>query len=430
MAGLSASVERPAAPPKILHRHVAAAVVGNTLEFYDFSTYAFFAAQIGRTFFPSHSAFVSLLSSLIVFGVGFVGRPVGAVVIGRYGDRAGRKPAMLLCFALMGVALLGLAFTPSFRVIGIAAPIIVLCLRLLQGFALGGDVGPTTAFLLEAAPPAHRGFYASLQYASQGMSAMLSGVVGFTLSRTLDAAALDSYGWRIAFLLGAIILPVGLIIRSSLPETLHHEEDAEATAEASRDVARTAILGFAMLASATIAYYSLSYMTTYASQMLRMRTDVSFAATIFFGLSNVLFAPLGGWLSDRVGRKPVMVGSRIVFAVVGIPAFMLLIHNRDTVTLLAVAFVLGALSQLASPQIAALTEALPKGLRSSTVSIVYALAIMTFGGTTQPMVTWLIHVTGNLLMPAYYLTLGNIAGIVSMGMFKETAPIMRGRSRK
>ena len=262
------------------------------------------------------------------------------------------------------------------------------------------------------------------------MSALMSGVVGFTLSRMLDAAALDSYGWRIAFLLGAIILPIGLIIRSSLPETLHHEEDAGETAEASRDVARTAILGFAMLASATIAYYSLSYMTTYASQMLHMRTDVSFAATIFFGLSNVLFAPLGGWLSDRVGRKPMMVGSRIVFAVLGIPAFMLLIHNRDTVTLLATAFVLGALSQLASPQIAALTEALPKGLRSSAVSIVYALAIMTFGGTTQPMVTWLIHATGNLLMPAYYLTLGNIAGIVSMGMFKETAPIKRGQSRR
>ena len=430
MAGLSASVERPAALPNIRKRHVAAAVVGNTLEFYDFSTYAFFAAQIGRTFFPSHSAFVSLLSSLIVFGAGFIGRPVGAVVIGRYGDRVGRRPAMMLSFGLMGVALLGLVVTPSFAAIGIAAPIIVLCLRLLQGFALGGDVGPTTAFLLEAAPPAHRGFYASLQYASQGMSAMLSGVVGFVLSQVLDAAQLDSYGWRIAFLLGALVLPVGLIIRSSLPETLHHEEDAAESAEASRDIARTAVLGFAMLASATIAYYSLSFMTTYASQMLHMRTDVSFAATIFFGLSNVLFAPLGGWLSDRVGRKPVMVGSRIVFAVVGIPAFMLLIRNRDAGTLLAVAFVLGALSQLASPQIAALTEALPKGLRSAGLSIVYALAIMTFGGTTQPMVTWLIHATGNLLMPAYYLTLGNIAGIVSMGMFKETAPIKRGQSRR
>lgn len=430
MAGLSASVERPAALPNIRKRHVAAAVVGNTLEFYDFSTYAFFAAQIGRTFFPSHSAFVSLLSSLIVFGAGFIGRPVGALVIGRYGDRVGRRPAMMLSFGLMGVALLGLVVTPSFAAIGIAAPIIVLCLRLLQGFALGGDVGPTTAFLLEAAPPAHRGFYASLQYASQGMSAMLSGVVGFALSQVLDAAQLDSYGWRIAFLLGALVLPVGLIICSSLPETLHHEEDAEESAEVSRDIARTAVLGFAMLASATIAYYSLSFMTTYASQMLHMRTDVSFAATIFFGLSNVLFAPLGGWLSDRVGRKPVMVGSRIVFAVLGIPAFMLLIHNRDAETLLAVAFVLGALSQLASPQIAALTEALPKGLRSAGLSIVYALAIMTFGGTTQPMVTWLIHATGNLLMPAYYLTLGNIAGIVSMGMFKETAPIKRGQSRR
>ena len=427
MAGLSASVERPAALPEILHRHVAAAIVGNTVEFYDFSTYAYFATQIGRTFFPSHSPFASLLASLLVFGVGFVGRPIGAVVIGRYGDRAGRRPAMMLSFMLMGVALVGLALTPSFRTIGIAAPILVTLLRVLQGFALGGDVGPTTAFLVEASPPAHRGFYASLQYASQGMSALLSGLVGFTLARMLDAAALESYGWRIAFLLGAIILPIGLIVRSSLPETLHHEEDAETTVEAARDVTRTAILGFAMLASATIAYYTISYMTTYASQMLHMRTDVAFAATIFFGLSNVIFAPLGGWLSDKVGRKPVMVGSRIVFTVLGIPAFMLLLHNRDATTLFAVAFVLGALSQMASPQIAALTEALPKSMRSASLSIIYALAIALFGGSAQFVVTGLIHLTGNLLIPAYYLTLGNIAGIVSMAMFKETAPVARGR---
>jgi MFS family permease len=430
MAGLSASVGRPAALPKILHRHVAAAIVGNTVEFYDFSTYAYFATQIGRTFFPSHSAIASLLASLLVFGVGFVGRPIGALVIGRYGDRVGRRPAMMVSFVLMGVALIGLALTPSYRTIGIAAPIIVTLLRVLQGFALGGDVGPTTAFLVEAAPPAHRGFYASLQYASQGMSALLSGLVGFTLARMLDAAALESYGWRIAFLLGGIILPIGFIVRRSLPETLHHEEDAEETAEATRDATRTAILGFAMLASATIAYYSLSYMTTYASQMLHMPTDVSFAATIFFGLSNVLFAPLGGWLSDRVGRKPVMVGSRIVFAVVGIPAFMLLLHNRDPATLYAVAFVLGSLSQLASPQIAALAEALPKAMRSASLSIIYALAIALFGGSVQFVVTGLIHLTGNLLIPAYYLTLGNIAGIVSMGLFKETAPIKRGQSRR
>ena len=430
MAGLSASVERPAARPKIRNRHVAAAIVGNTVEFYDFSTYAYFATQIGRTFFPSHSAFASLLASLLVFGVGFVGRPIGAVVIGRYGDRAGRRPAMMVSFVLMGVALIGLALTPSFRTIGIAAPIIVTLFRVLQGFALGGDVGPTTAFLVEASPPAHRGFYASLQYASQGMSALLSGLVGFTLARMLDAAALESYGWRVAFLLGAIILPIGFIVRRSLPETLHREEDADEMEEASRDVTRTAILGFAMLASATIAYYSLSYMTTYASQMLHMPTDVSFAATIFFGLSNVLFAPLGGWLSDRVGRKPVMVGSRIVFAILGLPAFMLLLHNRDAPTLYAVAFVLGALSQLASPQIAALTEALPKAMRSASLSIIYALAIALFGGSVQFVVTGLIHLTGNLLIPAYYLTLGNIAGIVSMAMFKETAPIKRGRSRR
>ncbi|HKD21438.1 MAG TPA: MFS transporter [Rhizomicrobium sp.] len=431
---MAESIVTPAVSPpvRIRHRHVAAAVIGNAVEFYDFSTYAYFATQIGNTFFPSKSAFASLMASLIVFGVGFVGRPIGAFVIGLYGDRAGRRPAMLFSFTLMGVALLGLALTPSYAAIGAAAPVIVVALRLLQGFALGGDVGPTTAFLLEASPPAHRGFYASLQYASQGLSALLAGLAGFVLSRLLDAPQLESYGWRIAFLLGAIILPIGFIIRRTLPETLHRPED-EAAAEASTDDwRRTAAVGFAALASATIAYYTLSYMTTFASRTLFMRIDVSFAATVAFGLSNVIFAPLGGFLSDRIGRRPVMVGSRVLFALVGIPAFMLLIRNRDTTTLLVATFVLGALSQLASPQIAALTEALPKGMRSASLSIIYALAIATFGGTTQPVITWLLHATGNLLMPAYYLTVGNIAGIVSMWAMRETAPaiLARGQSRR
>jgi MFS transporter, MHS family, citrate/tricarballylate:H+ symporter len=428
MAGIAVTTA-PAAI-RIQHRHVAAAVLGNALEFYDFSTYGYFASQIGATFFPSKSAFASLLASLIVFGVGFVGRPIGAFVIGRYGDRAGRRPAMMLSFALMGVALIGLAVTPPFAWIGVAAPIIVLVLRLVQGFALGGEVGPTTAFLVEAAPAAHRGFYASLQYASQGLSALMSGLVGFVLSRLLDAHQLEGFGWRIAFLLGATVLPIGLVIRRTLPETLHHPEIAHARDDIADDWQRTAAIGFAMLASATIAYYTLSYMTIFASRMLFMRMDVSFAAAVAFGLSNLIFAPLGGFLSDRIGRRPVMVGSRVVFAVVGIPAFMLLIKNRDTTTLLAATFVLGALSQLASPQIAALTEALPKSMRAASLSIIYALAIALFGGTTQPVITWLLHRYDNLLMPAYYLTVGNVLGIVSMWAMRETAPVVLSRARR
>jgi MFS transporter, MHS family, citrate/tricarballylate:H+ symporter len=420
-------------PPKILRRHVAAAVVGNALEFYDFSTYTYFATQIGQTFFPSHSAFASLMASLIAFGVGFVGRPIGAVVIGAYGDFAGRKPAMLLSFALMGAAIIGLAVTPSYAVIGVAAPAIVLILRLVQGFALGGDVGPTTAFLLEAAPPERRGFYCSLQYASQGLSTLLSGVVGVALSSVLGAAQLQSYGWRIAFLFGAIILPIGLIVRSSLPETLHHADETDDIPEADSapsDHARTLLAGFVMLASTTMCFYVLSYMTTFASQTLHMRTSVAFGAAAAFGLANTLFSPLGGWLSDRFGRKPVMVGARVLLALAVVPAFMLLARDRDTWTLLAVAFGLGAFSQAASPSIVALTEALPRKIRSASLAIIYAVAISVFGGVTQPAVTWLLHVTGNLLTPAYYLFAANIVGIVAMLVMRETAPIILARRKR
>src|ERR1700742_79296 len=209
-------------PPR--KSHVAAVVIGNALEFYDFTTYAYFAAQIGATFFPSKAPFVSLLASLAAFGIGFAGRPLGGFLIGAYGDRRGRRPAMMLSFALMGVAIVAFVAMPSYAQIGIAAPIGVVLIRLLQGIAVGGDVGPTTAFLLEAAPEEHRGFYAALQYSSQGVSTLCAGVVGVALAQWMSAEALEAYGWRIALGLGAVILPIGFAIRRSLPETLAPHE--------------------------------------------------------------------------------------------------------------------------------------------------------------------------------------------------------------
>lgn len=413
--------------PTIRRRHILAATVGNALEFYDFTTYTYFATQIGHAFFPSKSDFASLMGSLAVFGVGFLGRPVGAVVIGLYGDRVGRKPAILLSFVLMGIAILGLAATPSFATIGIAAPILVVMLRLVQGFALGGNVGPMTAYMLEAAPAEHRGFYASLQYASQGLSTLIGGIVGIALSRMLSDAELSVFGWRIAFLLGALVLPVGLVIRRYLPETLHHGVEARAKPEPLRGHTQTIVSGFVMLASTTMGFYVLAYLTTYASNTLHMKTTASFSATVAFGIANVIFSMIGGALSDRIGRKPVMIGARVLFGIAAIPGFMILIHNRDAVTLSAVAFGLGALSQLASPSIVALTEALPRAMRSASLSIIYACAIAIFGGSTQSIVTELLHVTGNALMPAYYLTVANVIGVLSMLAMKETAPVILAR---
>jgi len=211
-------------PARASTRQVAAVAAGNALEFYDFLTYSFFAVQIGGSFFPSHNAAASLLASLAAFGAGFLTRPVGALVIGRFADRMGRKPAMLLSFGLMGVAIVGLALTPPARVIGPAAPILAIAFRLMQGFALGGEVGPSTAYLVEAAPPNRRGLYVSMQFMGQDAAVLAAGLMGVGLASVMGADALRDYGWRIAFLAGAVIVPFGLMLRSGLTETLHAPE--------------------------------------------------------------------------------------------------------------------------------------------------------------------------------------------------------------
>ena len=416
------------APPVLRKRHIAAAVVGNALEFYDFTTYAYFAVQIGQAFFPSHDSFMSLMGALITFGAGFVMRPVGGIVIGHYSDRVGRKPAMLLSFALMGAGVLGLALTPSYATIGIAAPIIVVAIRMVQGFALGGDVGPTTAVLLEAAPPERRGLYGSLQFSSQGLATLLAGIAGVILANILNAAQLQSFGWRIAFGLGAIVIPVGLIIRRQLPETLHAgTREALTRIPASREVIRTAILGLCMIMGATTGFYVVSYLSTYAQTVLHMAANVSFTSTLMFGAINLVFSTLAGFASDKFGRKPVMVGLRIAMLITIYPAFYLLVHEPDVTTLLVATALLGLFSQASgAAAFVALAEAIPKRMRCAILALVYAIGVAVFGGTTQAIVTWLMHATGDIYAPAHYLFAGSLIALIAMLLMEETAHVARG----
>ncbi len=410
--------------PQPRKRHVAAVVIGNALEFYDFTTYAYFAAQIGATFFPFKTHFLTLLASLAAFGIGFLGRPVGGALIGAYADRAGRRPAMMLSFGLMGVAILAFVLMPSYARIGIAAPILVVIIRFLQGIAVGGDVGPTTAFLLETAPERRRGFFAALQFSSQGLSSVCAGAVGVTLASVLGAQELQDWGWRLALGLGAVILPFGYLIRRTLPETLHpHEAAAIGRPPLPPRTARTIVLGFCMLASATVGFYVVAYLTTYASQFLHMKTSVSLGATLVFGLANIVFSALAGHLSDLYGRKPVMIVPRVLFLIAIWPAFALLVARHDTATLLGAALVLGALGQMAAVVVVSLSEALPKQVRSTGLATTYALAISIFGGTAQFNVTWLIGATGDIMVPAYYLMAATVLGIVAMALMEETAPV-------
>ena len=242
------------------------------------------------------------------------------------GDRLGRKPAMVLSFWLMGIAIVGLALTPPRSMIGIAAPILVVCFRMLQGFALGGEVGPTTAFLLELAPPERRGFYTAFQYWTQDVSILAAGLIGFGLANILSERQLQDFGWRIALLAGAAVVPVGLVIRRGLPETFHAQRGTSASHTPLRPYLPVAIIGLMLLACGTIGAYTGNYATTYAISTLHMKANIAFAGTVIVGITGVAFVLVSGALSDRIGRKPMMIIPGVILLFSILPAFYAIAH--------------------------------------------------------------------------------------------------------
>lgn len=400
-------------------RQIAAVVAGNGLEFYDFLTYSFFAAQIGAALFPGSSD-NRLLLSLATFGVGFVTRPLGGLFIGRIADRRGRKPAMILSFALMGIAIIGLALTPSYAAIGMAAPVLAVLFRMLQGFALGGEVGPNTAFLVEAAPPHRRGLYVSLQYATQDMAVLASGTIGLILSSLLSPGALESYGWRIAFLIGALIVPFGLAVRRTLAETLTDGAALVETGAGGRSVGAIALAGLLLLAGGTIGNYTLDYMTTFAQTTLHMAVNTAFGATMVLGVTSVVFDLVSGWLADRYGRKRTLLVPWLLLLVLAVPSFLVIVHFRNAAALFSMTALLSLLLALSMcPALTLFTESLPARVRAGAMGTVYALAIAIFGGSAQVVEQALIHWTGNPMAPAYYMTAALAIGVIGILILKE-----------
>ncbi|SFU34102.1 Predicted arabinose efflux permease, MFS family [Methylobacterium sp. 174MFSha1.1] len=417
--------------PGLDRKAVGAVVLGNALEFYDFTVYAFFAKAIGAAFFPASDASHSLLASLALFGVGYVMRPIGGALIGALADRAGRKPAMLVTIALMAVGMLMLAACPGYAQIGGWAQAIVIAGRLIQGLALGGEVGPSTAYLLEAAPPEHRGFVTSWQIASQGCAALFAGLLATSLALVVGDAAMAEWGWRVMFLVGLAVVPVGLVIRSHLPETAGAAEDPDAAASTGavigrllREHGRLLGLTFLVIAASTVSNAVGTNMPVYAGATLGLSESAATAVPIALGLASVAFPLLGGFLADRYGRRPVMIWPRALILLLAIPAFAWLLRAPGPAAVYAVTFLLSALSSInAAAIIVGIPESLPRAVRSSGLAIVYALAVSVFGGSTNYVINWLIAATGDRMAPAYYLAAFSLIGTVAAWLLPET----RGR---
>lgn len=396
--------------------------LGNALEFYDFMIFSFFAVQIGHAFFPAELGARGLLYTLATFGVGFFTRPLGGIIIGRYGDRRGRKPAMMWSFGLMGVAILGMALTPSYARIGLAAPLLLLVFRLLQGFAVGGEVGPITAYAAEAAPRNHRARYVSMLQTGQGLAVLCSGLVGFSLARLLPPADLDVYGWRVALLLGVLIVPVGLLIRSRLPETLE-----KAVAQASHESGgpspwRVFFVGLMVVGAGTIAGYGLTYLSTYSQDTLKLGAQLAAVTTIAQGLGYLSCAYVGGWLGDRLGHRRILLLTFGLLLVLMLPAFVLINRWPTAATLFWVTALLSMIHITAIVCMSAfLVESLAPTVRSGTFAMSYATGVALLGGTTQLVLKLLIDSTGSAYAPPWYIICALAVGMLALTQLRAAA---------
>lgn len=395
---------------------------GNALEFYDFFTFSFFAIQIGKVFFPSQDPFVSLMASLATFGVGFIGRPLGAWIIGAWADRHGRKPAMLLSMTLMGISVAVLALTPSYATIGVAAPVIVVTARLVQGFALGGEVGSATVYMLETAEHDRRALTISWQGASQAIASSAGALVGLGLSLALTPDQLTEWGWRVALLTGTVIVPFALVIRRSLPETIHQPDHLEAGPSAPGQT-RSIILGALMISGGTIATYMFIYLATYGQNTLGFSASVAMGATLAANVARFFAILAGGWLSDRFGRRPLLIWPWAAFTLAIVPSYAWLASTHDAVVFIAGNTVLAFIGTLPNGALyASITETLPKATRARTFALVYALPVTFLGGTTQLVLTWLLKVTGEPMAVAWYMLGAALLALTGMVLMRESAP--------
>jgi MHS family proline/betaine transporter-like MFS transporter len=388
-------------------RTVAGATIGAVLEWFDLLVYAMFAVVLAKQFFPTTDPSVSLLLSLGTFALAWLVRPVGAVVIGAYADRAGRKPALILSAGLMMIGTLLTGALPPYSAIGLAAPLLMMVARLLQGFSAGGEFGSATALLAEQ-DPARRGFYASLQWSASGLAVFLAAASAFAINSLLTPDQVAAWGWRIPFLLGLLIGPAAWYIRSrgeETPEFLTTTMATNPVAEIAGQDKLRVLLGAGVVAAGAAGSYTINYMPTFAATQLHMGPTTALIGTMVAGLVNTLFPPLFGHLSDRYGRFTVMG----LFGALGLlliyPLFLWVLASPTLATLILVQVIVALVFYCGyyATVPAFLAELFPTRRRTTGISIAYVLAQLVFGGVTPLVVAALIAATGNRAAPGLYL---------------------------
>jgi MFS family permease len=384
---------------------------GNFLEMYDFMVFGYYAGAIGRAFFPAGSAFASLMLAFATFGAGFLMRPLGAIVLGAYADRHGRRAGLLLTLALMAAGITLTACTPGYAVLGLAAPLLVLGGRLLQGLSAGMELGGVSVYLAEIATPGHKGFYVSWQSASQQVAVMFAALVGLALHSRLTPAAMSAWGWRVPLLLGCGVVPLLLWLRGSLEETpafkaRPHRPGLAELLSSLRAGWKVVVTGALLVTMTTVSFYLITaYTPTFGSEVLGLSGGDAFVATLCVGASNLCWLPVMGALSDRVGRRPLLIGCSLLMLLTAYPAMSWLVQAPSFPRLLATLLWLSFLyASYNGAMVAFLTEIMPEEVRTTGFALAYSLATSLFGGFTPALSSWLIHVTHNRAIPGLWVS--------------------------
>lgn len=391
---------------------------GNFLEMYDFMVFGYYATAIARTFFPSSSEYASLMLSLMTFGAGFLMRPLGAIFLGAYLDRHGRRSGLLLTLGLMAVGTLTIAFMPGFESIGLLAPILVLVGRLLQGLSAGVEVGGVSVYLSEIATAGRKGFYVSWQSASQQMAVVFAAVVGLIVTSYVSKGDMLIWGWRVPLIIGCVLIPFIFAIRRSLTETddflarKHRPRPAEVVRSLFVNW-QIVVLGTMMATMTTVSFYFITaYTPTFGSVVLGLDATSNMIVMLCVGLTNFTLLPTMGALSDRIGRRPLLIACSLIMAVTAYPALAWLVAAPSFTRLLVVEVWLAIVyAGYNGAMIVYLTEIVPSHVRTAGFSLAYSLATALFGGFTPAICTYLIQETGNRAVPAAWLGFSALCGL-------------------